>query len=48
VFGALPTGVLLATIAAFKGSRWWWVVVAAGVFNLAELYFLISRFPLRY
>jgi hypothetical protein len=38
VFGTLPISILLTTIAAIKGSRWWLVVVAAGVIALGELY----------
>jgi hypothetical protein len=37
VFGSLLTGVLLTTIAAIRGSKWWLVVVAAGAFTLLDL-----------
>jgi hypothetical protein len=45
VFGALPAGVLLTTIAGIRASKWWFVVVAAGAITLADLYIHISRFP---
>jgi hypothetical protein len=45
VFGSLPAGVLLTTIAAIRGSKWWLVVVAAGAITLADLFIHISRMP---
>jgi hypothetical protein len=43
VLGALPTGVLLTTIAGIRASKLWFVVVAAGAISLAELYIRFSR-----
>jgi hypothetical protein len=43
VFGALLAGVLLTTIAAIRGSKWWLVVVAAGAITLVDVYIHFSR-----
>jgi hypothetical protein len=43
VFGALLAGVLLTTIAAIRGSKWWFVVVVANTVCLTELYIRFSR-----
>jgi|GraSoiStandDraft_34_1057297.scaffolds.fasta_scaffold122773_3 hypothetical protein len=43
VLGTLLVGVLLTTIAAIKGSKWWLVVVAASAITLADLYIHMSR-----
>jgi len=43
VFGALLAGILLTTIAAITGSKWWVVFVAAGVITLVKAYILFSR-----
>jgi hypothetical protein len=38
VLGTLLAGVLLTTIAAIRGSKWWWGVVVASAITLADLY----------
>jgi hypothetical protein len=43
VFGGLPIGIVLTTLAAIRGSKWWFVLVAAGAISLAELYIRFSR-----
>jgi hypothetical protein len=43
VFGGVLAGVLLTTIAAIRGSKWWWVVAVASVITLADAYIHFSR-----
>ena len=38
VFGIFLAGVPLTIIAAIRGSKWWWVAVAAGALTLLDLY----------
>lgn len=38
VLGIFLAGTPLTVIAAIRGSRWWWVTVAAGVLTLWEVY----------
>ena len=45
VFGIFLVGGPLTVIAAIRGSRWWWVAVAASAITLWDLYTLFSRFP---
>jgi hypothetical protein len=39
----LPASVVLATIAAIRGSKWWLIIAAAGAIALADLYTHLSR-----
>jgi hypothetical protein len=39
----LPASLVLATIAAIRGSKWWLIVAAAAAIALADLYIHISR-----
>jgi hypothetical protein len=43
VFGIFLAGLPLTIIAAIKGSKWWWVAVAASVITLRDLYLHMSR-----
>ena len=43
VLGIFLAGTPLTVIAAIRGSRWWWVAVAAGAITLWELYTHFSR-----
>jgi hypothetical protein len=43
VFGTFLAGVPLTIIAAFRGSKWWWVAVAASAITLSDLYIHFSR-----
>jgi hypothetical protein len=47
VFSAVLASVPLTTIAAIKGSKWWYVVVAAGAITLADLFILIYFWRVR-
>ena len=41
--GTLFAGVLLTAIAAIRGSKWWFVVVALGAVTVADLYVHLSQ-----
>jgi len=43
VFGALLAGMVLTTIAAIRGSKWWLVVVAASAITLADAFIHFTR-----
>jgi hypothetical protein len=43
VFGIFVASVPLTIIAAVRGSRWWWVAVAASAITMLDLYTLGSR-----
>src|SRR5882672_12249918 len=45
VFGIFLAGAPLTTIAAIRGSRWWWVAVAASIITLVDLYIHLSQLP---
>jgi hypothetical protein len=44
-FGTFLAGVPLTIIAAIRGSKWWWVAVAASVITLVDLYLHTLRYP---
>jgi len=43
VFGTFLASVPLTIIAAIRGSKWWWVAVAASAITLWDLYIHFSR-----
>lgn len=43
VFGTFLAGVPLTIIAAIRGSKWWWVAVAASAITLADVYVHLAR-----
>jgi hypothetical protein len=43
VVGVFLAGAPLTIIAAIRGSRWWWVAVAASVVTVCYLYYLFFR-----
>lgn len=43
IFGTFLAGVPLTMIAAMRGSKWWWVAVAASAITLWDLYIHLSR-----
>jgi hypothetical protein len=43
VLGTFLAGVPLTVIAAFRGSKWWWVAVAVSAITLRDLHIHFSR-----
>jgi hypothetical protein len=43
VFGIFLTGTPLTTVAAIRGSNWWWVAVATGFMTLVDVYMRFGR-----
>jgi len=43
IFGIFLASVPLTIIAAFRGSRWWWVAVAASTMTMLDLYIRFAR-----
>ena len=46
VFGIFLASGPLTIIAAIRGSKWWWIAVAASAFTLWDIYVLFSKYLL--